>query len=141
MATIAEILGAALPPDAAEDSFSLLPLLLGGTQAVRQFAICQSGNGLFSLRDGRWKIIFGANGGGYENAGWFEDSHTSAIQLYDLAADLGETRNLAGERPEIVARLSAALEQLVGDGRSTPGPKQANDVPVHWKRFITTGAN
>jgi arylsulfatase A-like enzyme len=141
MATIAEILGTALPPDAAEDSVSLLPLLQGGAQAVRQFAICQSGNGLFSMRDGRWKIIFGANGGGYTNAGWFEDSPTASIQLYDLAADLGETRNLSGERPEIVARLSAILEQLVSEGRSTPGPKQANDVPVDWKRFITTGAN
>ena len=30
-------------------------------------------------------------------------------ELYDLGNDAGETRNLAGERPEIVAKLVAAI--------------------------------
>jgi len=28
------------------------------------------------------------------------------------------------------------MEKLVSEGRSTPGAKQANDVPVNWKRLL-----
>jgi hypothetical protein len=47
-----------------------------------------------------------------------------------LDADAGETTDLAAKHPEIVRRLTAKLEKIVADGRSTPGPKQKNDVPV-----------
>jgi hypothetical protein len=52
------------------------------------------------------------------------------VQLYDLSRDRAETTNLQAEQPEIVARLTRLLERFVADGRSTPGPRQANDVPV-----------
>jgi len=42
------------------------------------------------------------------------------VQLYDLATDLGERRNLAGEQPERVAAMTAAYEALVSAGRSRP---------------------
>ena len=48
------------------------------------------------LRVGRWKLLR-----------YYEDSRT---ELYDLADDLGERRNLAGEKPEIAAALTARLE-------------------------------
>jgi hypothetical protein len=52
------------------------------------------------------------------------------MQLYHLADDLGETRNLANKHPEKLAGMMDLLEKLIVNGRSTPGPKQANDVPV-----------
>jgi hypothetical protein len=52
------------------------------------------------------------------------------MQLYDLQADPAETKNLQAENPELTARLTALLTKYVADGRSTPGPPQANDVPV-----------
>ena len=55
------------------------------------------------------------------------------VQLYNLAEDLGETKNLAAEQPECVAQMQALLEKLIADGRSPPGAIQANDVEV--KRF------
>jgi arylsulfatase A len=45
-----------------------------------------------------------------------------------MTADLGEQRNLAEQEPEIVNRLRALLEKQIADGRSTPGPKLANDI-------------
>jgi len=36
--------------------------------------------------------------------------HALSCLLYDLAADVGETRDLAGEKPEVAARLGAALD-------------------------------
>ena len=90
MATIAELLGAALPEDAGEDSVSLLPLLRRLDKPVREYAISHSSRGLPCLRKGSWKIIFGSGGDGNE-------PRTASIpsgQLYDLATDLGERRNL-----------------------------------------------
>jgi hypothetical protein len=52
------------------------------------------------------------------------------VQLYNLADDIGETKNLAAAMPEKVAEMKAALEQIIADGRSTPGSPQKNDVRV-----------
>jgi hypothetical protein len=43
---------------------------------------------------------------------------------------LGETKNLAAEQPARVAEMQALLEQLIVNGRSTPGTAQKNDVEV-----------
>ena len=52
------------------------------------------------------------------------------MQLYNLADDLGETKNLAAAMPEKVAEMKALLEKLITDGRSTPGVAQKNDREV-----------
>jgi arylsulfatase A-like enzyme len=132
MATLAETLNAKLPDNAGEDSFSLMPLLQGGNKPVREYAISHGMNGLPALRKGPWKIIFGKMGGGFKKA---PDSAATG-QLYDLATDLGETKNLWNEQPELVAELTATMTRLVADGRSTPGAPQQNDVPVRWQRFL-----
>jgi hypothetical protein len=41
-------------------------------------------------------------------------------QLYDLAADLGETKNVFHDHPGIVARLRKLYAGLVKNGRSRP---------------------
>ncbi len=115
-ATLADVLGATLPATAGEDSVSLLPLLRGGTAPVRRHAVSCSARGLPSIRDGRWKLILGRGSGGWTKGG--DDG--PAVQLYDLAADLGERRNLAGAQPERVAAMKAAYEALVTAGRSRP---------------------
>jgi len=46
-------------------------------------------------------------------------------ELYDLVADPGETRNLAGSTPQVAARLEAELDAALarwGDGESRRGP-------------------
>jgi arylsulfatase A-like enzyme len=124
MATFAEVLGTKLPADAGEDSVSLMPLLRGGDAPVREYAISHAVSGLPSLRKGPWKIIFGQNGGGYEKG----EAGAVPGQLYDLATDLGEKKNLWAEKPELVAELSAQMERLVS--------AHPNDVPHDWRRFL-----
>jgi len=102
-----------VPPNAGEDSFSLLPILHGDDRPIRANAVNCAGNGWPSVRMGTWKLIPG-----------------QPAQLYDLATDLGETRNLAGEHPDRVRDMTSLLDQLIGRGRSTPGPAQTNDVEV-----------
>ena len=133
IATLAETLDAKLPDNAAEDSVSLVPLLKGGTQPTREYAISHAASGLPMLRKGAWKIIFGHGGGGFGAKG----GKLPTGQLYDLSTDLGEKKNLWAEKPELVAELTATMEKLVSDGRITPGPKQANDVEVKWRKFLS----
>lgn len=98
---------------AGEDSFSLLPLLKGEDIPVRRHAISCAVNGVQGMRKGSWKLVC-----------------TATPELYNLAEDLGEKNNLAGERPDLVAELMALRERLITDGRSTPGAPQKNDVTV-----------
>ena len=51
------------------------------------------------------------------------------VQLFNLDTDVRETKNLAGDRPGVAARLAALLDKAVADGRTTPGQALENDVP------------
>jgi arylsulfatase A len=56
------------------------------------------------------------------------------VQLFDLAADVGETTNLAAKHPDVVTRLTAAVERIAADGRSTPGRPRPNTTPVDIRK-------
>ena len=126
LATFAEILGTKLPKSVGEDSFSLMPLFKGGTGPVRENAVSASIGGTPSVRMGQWKYIPARGSGGWGKGG----DQSQPIQLYDLFEDLGESRNLAARNPKQVEIMKALLEKLIIQGRSTPGPKQKNDVKV-----------
>jgi arylsulfatase A-like enzyme len=126
LATLAEILETPLPDNAGEDSFSLVPLLRGEDRSIRETAVSCSIQGVPGVRLGSWKYI-PAQG----SAGWGKGGDTSQpLQLYDLSVDLGEQRNLAAANPDRLAQLQQVLEKLIANGRSRPGPAQANDVEV-----------
>lgn len=66
-----------------------------------------------ALRVGRWKLLR-----------YYEDSR---VELYDLAADLGERRDLAGDKPEIAAALTERLEAWWDRmGAQHPSPRLAD---------------
>jgi arylsulfatase A-like enzyme len=133
LATLADILGTKLPDNAGEDSFSLLPLLRGEDRPIRVHAISCAMSGVPALRCGAMKLIAAASGSGGFNKNQPPIEPATPVLLYNLADDLGETKNLAAELPERVAEMKAILERLITDGRSTPGTPQANDVAV--RRF------
>jgi arylsulfatase A-like enzyme len=129
MATCAEILGTALPETAAEDSVSMIPVLRGAADApLHEFIISHSGSGHFALRMGPWKLLLCRGSGG-----WSEPSEKvalkqelPALQLFNLDDDPKETKNLQATHPEKVKTLVDALARAIRDGRTTPGPRQAN---------------
>jgi len=119
MATCADLLGSRLPDDAGEDSFSILPILLGdgpGTPA-RPAVVHHSSNGMFAVRQGKWKLVLGRGSGGWSGGGGKDDPPG---QLYDLAADPSEKNNLYERHPGVVERLSGLLETFEREGRSRP---------------------
>ncbi len=129
LATLADILEVKLPATAGEDSISILPLLHGVDKPVREQSVNCSSEGLPSVRSGSWKLILGPGSGGWGKGG----DQSQPIQLYNLADDIGETKNLAATQPERVAQMKAQLEKYITEGRSTPGEAQKNDVEV--RRF------
>jgi arylsulfatase A-like enzyme len=131
-ATFAEIVGAHLPDNAAEDSISFLPTLLGRAgRPGRTTLVSHSINGSFAIRDGSWKLCLCPGSGGWsEPRPGIVDDTLPPSQLFDLSADVGEATNLQEKHPEVVERLTKLLDKQVADGRSTPGERQANAVAV-----------
>ncbi len=118
MATCAALTGQTLPRDAGEDSVSMLPLLRGVVdQPTREAVVHSSIAGRDAIRRGQWKFIEGPGSGGWslpdETAG-----DLPPVQLYDLQADPGETRNLSVEHPQVAAELAALLNEYRAAGRS-----------------------
>ncbi|RMG32585.1 MAG: arylsulfatase, partial [Planctomycetota bacterium] len=116
MATLADVWGLPLPENAGADSFSFLPLIREPQRAepVRGPFVMKSGNGKLTLvRWGRWKLIDGHGSGGFTRPGFRRpEPGEPPGQLYDLAADPGETRNVYAQHPQIVRRLSALMKQI-----------------------------
>jgi len=132
MATCAAIVGTNLPNDAAEDSYNMLPVLLGtqGDEPVRRYLLQQTISLAMSIRDGNWKYLDhrGSGGNNYDRGGpWgmreyaLRDTDPDAPgQLYNLETDSGETNNLFSKHPDIVKALKAQLEIFRESGRSAP---------------------
>jgi len=96
-ATAVAVAGAKTPTDREYDGVNLLPHLTGekpGAPHERLFWRTGAGQ-LHALREGNWKLVRPKN---------------KPAELYDLAADLSETKDLAGEKSEVAKRLEAALD-------------------------------
>ncbi len=123
LATLAALVGRKLPDDAGEDSINILPLFLGRQieRPIREAIVHHSGDGVFAIRQGKWKAIFHLGSGGFS-----QPKTEQAVpggptgQLYDLDADPGETRNLWQGSPDMVAKLTALLDRFQQEGRSRP---------------------
>lgn len=110
-ATCAEIVGRPLPKGAAEDSFSILPTLLGKPRPEpRAPVINHSSGGMFAIRDGRWKLVLGNGSGGRQNPKG--KPFAQPYHLLDLNADIGEGKNVADQHPDVVERLTKEFERI-----------------------------
>lgn len=117
------------------DGESFLPVLLGERATVRadgserpflwHYPNCWGEgfpgtpyNFYSALRLGRWKLIY--------------QHSDQSFELYDLVADLSEERNLAAEKPEIVARLRREMGRLLRErGAQMPTVKATGkQVPL-----------
>lgn len=139
--TFAKLAGAALPPDRVCDGRDLSPYLTAAGKDEPRTIYHYFGYQPQAIRDGKWKLFIKGDTRPdpvpkslwYEHQPRvFENQHRllAAPQLYDLEADIGETKDVAREHPEVVARLTAKLgaydAKLRGDMRTMifiEGPK------------------
>jgi arylsulfatase A-like enzyme len=120
MATVADIAGKPLARDAGEDSFSLLPALKGG-KGKRDAIVHHSADGVFAIKQGEWKLIFGRGSGGFTAPKKIEAKPGEPEgELYNLAKDPSETQNVYMANPEVIKRLTALLDRYKREGRSRP---------------------
>ena len=109
MATFAELLAFNLPTNAGEDSYSLLPVLLGKPyeKPLRPSTVHHSGAGAFAIRKGDWKIIFGKVEQGEapdDPANWTQRGY-----LFNMKEDPYETNNVYEQHPELVKEFNQLL--------------------------------
>ncbi|MDB5305113.1 MAG: arylsulfatase [Phycisphaerales bacterium] len=105
--TFAALAGAALPRHREIDGKNLFPLLTGHVAQSPHDLFCYfNGKRLGAVRRGRWKLFLG------RGTGETHDGKKDDTALYDLQADIGETRNVAGDHPDIVSELKSAAEKF-----------------------------
>ncbi len=135
-ATLADYLGYAIDPSAAEDSVSNRTLWEDPSSGeVRDTLVHQSIDGSLSIRSGDWKLEMCPGSGGWSPPipGSDEESLLPSLQLYNLADDIGEHHNVYLDHPAIVQDLKERLRSIVTEGRSTAGPAQENEGLAVWK--------
>lgn len=114
--SLASLTGIPVPENEAIDSEDQWAVFSGKTQEGRNWMLEEAYT--LSIRKGNWKYIapqdrskklpdFMANKG-------IESGVAHEPQLFDLAADPGETINLAGSNPEKVQEMQAKIDQIRG---------------------------
>lgn len=101
--TACELAGVAIPHDT--DGISYMPTLLGKADSQKQHDYLywefHEQEGKRAIRFGDWKAVQLS----------MSERPFSAIELYNLANDIGEQNNLAEEHPDIVAKAQEILDQ------------------------------
>jgi arylsulfatase A-like enzyme len=137
MATCSDMLGVKLPDNTAEDSISFLPQLLRQGPGARDVLVESSINGSFGIRQGKWKLAFCPDSGGwsYPRPGRDATDGWPRFQLFDVVADPTEKTNVLDAHPQIVQHLGHLMRDYIVNGRSTPGAPQENTpIKKNWQQ-------
>ncbi len=140
MATIASATGCRLKDNEGEDSFDLLPLFAetASQRPIREYTVHHSINGSFTIRSGRWKLLFAPDSGGwsYPRPGRNDEyiATLPSLQLYNMENDPGERNNVFDTYPEVAGRLRGAMISAIKNGRTSPGKPQNNDSAAKWRQ-------
>lgn len=141
MATCADLLGSPLVDDAGVDSVSFLSALRGQPISGNQtrMIVHHSGTGYFGARKGKWKLVLDESG---KRPSRFNPkdqpviNHNPNRMLFDMEQDAIESTNVGAQHPEVVESMMVELGGMIYNGRSTPGPNQATDLPKpDWKQI------
>jgi len=121
MATLAAHLGYRLPEDAAEDSCNQLPVWLGTASVARSNLVYNTLQDQdYAMRSGDWVLIDAESGnqnrtpqyGRWLERHGYPPDGGHPVELYNLAEDIEQRRNIAQEHPEQVANLQRLLQQI-----------------------------
>lgn len=99
--TVVEAAGEKTPDSWKLDGRSFLPLATGAKDSLPERTLHwrQGGSqGPITIREGKWKLIHNRN------------EADAKPELYDLSNDIGETKDLSSEHPEIVKQLSVKMK-------------------------------
>jgi arylsulfatase A-like enzyme len=154
--TLRRLAGAA-DPTTAVDGRDLWAALLGDAKPVHEEILLNAAPGTGALRRGNWKLVVNGQlrfknespGPKFSWADLLRDSgldpvlaQREQIELFDLAADPTESRDLAAQRPDVVRELKGRYDAYAAqavpllDGTVIDGGK----TPAVWGEFPPTPA-
>lgn len=106
MPTLLELIGAETKAPAAIDGISIAPTLLGKEQSRRPFLYRE-----FSSYGGQQAVWMGKWKGVRRDMLKKGNKDPLKIELYDLSADISESKDLAAKNPKVVARIRGLMER------------------------------
>ena len=106
--TAAELAGAKIPAGLRPDGLSLVSYLQGGPAPRRDYFYWElhETRPIQAVRFGDWKAV--------------KNGHDRPIELYDLATDAAESKDVAAAHPDRVARAAAILKEAHTDDPNWP---------------------
>ena len=120
--TVLDIVGYKVPNQVEPiDGVSILPLI----------------EGRMTARPRPIGFVWGGKGKRNRQAAWSDNRYklmkvgSDKVELYDLVADMAESKNIAAEKPEVVAKMKAELEAWL---KSVDASDQGHDYPAGKKR-------
>ena len=122
-ASLAALTGQTLPDDACLDSFDVLGALLGDRDARGRDHLVQQDNGRsgsYGLRVGDWKLQRHDRRSSRNQVveKQLENTKVPKFQLFNLADDPAEKKNVIDQHPEVAEKLQQQLQKIIADGRS-----------------------
>lgn len=110
--TLLHLAGGKISKERPSDGMDIRALLTGrGKRAKEEFYFYQNEQ-LLAVRSGNWKLHLARR---------VQDKDHPA-ELYDLMSDPGESKNLAPQHPELVARLTAQAQAFDAEARRSAAP-------------------
>jgi arylsulfatase len=142
--TVAALTGSDMPSRTV-DGVNILPLLRGDSIYSPHDALFfyYNVNELQAVQSGQWKLYFPHSyrtlNGGYAGKdglpGEYRQVRMEQAELYNLNEDPSETTNVAGNYPEIVAKLVEMANQIREElGDSLRGPARGHSGREPWTR-------
>lgn len=123
--SFARLAGASPPADRIIDGKDIRPLILGeqGARSPHEAFYYYHDERLQAVRSGRWKLHV-------YRPEWETDeaARRGGPLLYDLETDLGETRNVIAQHPEVAKRLEALAERAREDLGDAVTKRQGKNV-------------
>lgn len=106
--TAAELAGTTIPAECKTDGLSLVSFLKGGSAPKRDHFYWElhEGTSLQAVRFGDWKAV--------------RNGPQKAVELYDLKTDPGELKDLAQQKPDLVAKAEALMQSSRTDDPDWP---------------------
>lgn len=116
--TFAGLAGATVPVDRVIDGKDIWPTLIGKAQTPHEAFFYHRGNSLAAVRVGDWKLHW--------------NDKRRPTQLYNLADDIAETKNVIESQPGIAERLDKRLKDFEKDiaGNQRPAAFAENPRPL-----------
>jgi|TARA_B110000483_G_scaffold126239_1_gene151655 arylsulfatase A len=113
------------------DGKNIWPLMSGKTGAKSPHKNYVLMHGPGTVRSGKWKFYPWREGKGGKRHDKAKNPSPEPVQLYDTLADIGETKNVASQYPEIVKRMQIAYGSHLTEIKANKRPAQEMKRPTN----------